>query len=372
MGLKSAKTLLKVKNGQNFLEIILQQAEMNGVELALMNSFNTHADTSAILERIRPARYPWQFLQHKFPKVLQKDLAPAVWRPNPDLEWNPPGHGDIYHALTTSGMLQELLDKGIRYAFISNSDNLGATMNPALLGCFTVEDLPFMMEVTERTLNDRKGGHPARLSDDRLVLREIAQCPEEEIDAFTDIHRYPLFNTNNIWVNLTFLKNLLDSQKIIHLPLILNPKTLNPRDEASPAVYQIETAMGSAISLFEGAAAVRVPRFRFFPVKTTDDLVAVRSDCFVLSRDHQLILNPARTLDPPSICLDPRFYGKINEFNQRLASIPSLLECASLDIEGDVRFEPQVTLKGHVKIKNTRPFQAVIPENSLLEGDIRL
>jgi UTP--glucose-1-phosphate uridylyltransferase len=370
MGLKSAKSLLPVKDGRNFLEIITQQAEMYGVVLAFMNSFNTHRDTSEALDRIQPKQCTHQFLQHKFPKVLQKDLAPVVWKPNPDLEWNPPGHGDIFLALKTSGMLQKLLDEKIVYAFISNSDNLGATMDLPLLGYFAISALPFMMEVTDRTPNDRKGGHLALRLDGRLLLRELAQCPEEEIDAFTDIDRYSLFNTNNIWINLKFLKEHLDTHKQIRLPLILNSKTLDPRDDTSPPVYQVETAMGSAISLFEDATVVYVPRSRFFPVKTTEDLMAVRSDCFEFSPEQKLTANPGRTEDLPLICLDPRYYGKIDEFNQRFPSIPSLRKCASLDIEGDVRFEPQVTLKGHVKIKNTVPSQAVIPKNSLLEGNI--
>ncbi len=157
MGLTSPKSLLKVKNGKSFLEIIIEQTEKANVRLALMNSFNTHEATLSALSKINPSNFPLTFLQHKFPKILQQGFAPAVCPENPDLEWNPPGHGDIYTALLTSGMLRQLLDDDIRYAFISNSDNLGASMDASLLGYFSEKELPFMMEVAERTPADLKG-----------------------------------------------------------------------------------------------------------------------------------------------------------------------------------------------------------------------
>ena len=76
--------------------------------------------------------------------------------------------------------------------------------------------------------------------------------------------------------------------------MILNPKTLDPRDDNSPRIYHIETAMGAAISLFDGATAVRVPRSRFFPVKKCNDLLALRSDCYLLTEKENLIINPER------------------------------------------------------------------------------
>ncbi|MGW8326130.1 MAG: UTP--glucose-1-phosphate uridylyltransferase, partial [Desulfobacterales bacterium] len=205
MGLTRAKSLLKVKNDKTFLEIILKQAENYHVKLALMNSFSTHEDTIDALSEIKPEDSPLLFLQNKFPKILQKNFAPAEWPNNPDLEWNPPGHGDIYSAIYTSGILNTLLNKGIVYAFISNSDNLGATFDESLLGYFAENGFPFMMEVAPRTPSDVKGGHIARHKDGRLILRESAQCPENELSAFQDIKRYGFFNTNNIWINLKAL-----------------------------------------------------------------------------------------------------------------------------------------------------------------------
>jgi len=372
MGLTKAKSFLKVKNEKTFLEIILKQAERCRVKLALMNSFSTHEDTIATLSMIKPSDSPLLFLQNKFPKILREDLAPATWPKNPDLEWNPPGHGDIYSAIYTSGVLNSLLKNGIEYAFISNSDNLGATMDESLLGYFSENRLPFMMEVAPRTPSDVKGGHIARHINGRLILRESAQCPQDEMDAFKDIKLYRFFNTNNIWINLKVLEKLIEKHNTINLPIIKNQKTLDPRDENSPKVFQVETAMGAAISLFEDATAIRVPTSRFVPVKKCNDLLAIRSDRFVFSKEDNLILNP-RSSQTIAIDLDQKYYGKIDLFDERFGErIPSLIDCESLTIDGDVRFEKNVTIKGEVVIKNIGKSQAVIKEGSVIDKDVIL
>ncbi len=372
MGLTKPKSIIRVKNGKSFLEIILKQAQTNNVMLSLMNSFSTHQDTLSALSRINPPSFPIIFIQHKFPKILCDGFGPATWPQNPDLEWNPPGHGDVYTALYTSGTLQYLLDREIRYAFIANSDNLGATMNASLLGYFSENRFPFMMEVAERTPTDLKGGHIARHKNGNLILREAAQCPEDELDAFRDISRYRYFNTNNIWINLPVLKEVIEEYGIIRLPMILNPKTLDPRDESSPKVYHIETAMGAAISLFEDTPAVRVPRSRFFPVKNCNDLLAVRSDRFVFSEKQTLILNPNMKSDSIRINLDPKYYGSRDLFNERflIDGVPSLIDCESLAIKGDVFFEKNVTIKGKVAITNSGKSPATIKAGAVIDSDL--
>lgn len=371
MGLTGAKSLLEVKNSTTFLEIMLQQAARHGVRLALMNSFSTHQDTLSALDRMKPSSPPLLFMQNKFPKVMQQDFSPATWPQDPTLEWNPPGHGDIYAAIYTSGMLKSLINQGITYAFISNSDNLGATMDTALLGYFSQNRLPFMMEVARRTPADVKGGHIARHKDGRLILREAAQCPQDELDAFQDINLYGFFNTNNIWINLQALARLIDKHGAVKLPLIRNPKTLDPRDASSPKVYQAETAMGAAISLFEGATVIQVPSSRFFPVKKCNDLLAIRSDRFVFAKEKILTTNPAVGSKGIEIDLDPRYYGKIDSFNQRFSQhIPSLVECDALKIRGDVRFEKNVSIKGRVAIKNNSSKQVVVREGTVIDEDL--
>ena len=371
MGLVGPKSLLTVKNGKTFLELILYQTQKSDHTLVLMNSFNTHEATSQAVEHLPREKQPLMFLQNRFPKILQNGFAPPIWHQNPDLEWNPPGHGDIYMALSTSGMLDELLQRGIRYAFVRNVDNLGASMDPALLGYFADQNFPFMMEVSDRTPQDRKGGHLAKTGDHGYLLREIAQCPAEELDAFSDIGKYRFFNTNNLWINLAALKDYLKKSPILKLPMILNAKTLDPRDKSSPNVYQIETAMGAAISLFDGASVVKVPRTRFYPVKTCNELLAIRSDYFILSDDGRLTINPKSPPDGLKLNLDPEYFGKFDQLDERFSKgIPSLSECRSLTVKGDVCFGKNIRIVGSVKIKNARSTQICIEDGTLIEKDL--
>jgi UTP--glucose-1-phosphate uridylyltransferase len=231
-------------------------------------------------------------------------------------------------------MLATLLEHGYEYAFVSNSDNLGAVLEPRILAWLDAERVPFAMEVVEGTAADRKGGHIAR-RDGRLVLRETAQAPDGD-DSFGDYRRWRFYNTNNLWMHLPSL-----DPQALDLPLIVNRKTVDPSDPASPEVVQLETAMGAAIGAIEGAAAVRVPRSRFAPVKTTDDLLVVRSDAYVLREDDaRLVPAPEREgMPPPVVELDPRYFKLLADFEARFPSgPPSLRRAERLEVRGDVTF----------------------------------
>lgn len=373
MGMEQAKSLLKVKQSYTFLDIIAHQAMQVGVPLVLMNSFATEEDSLALLSRYPQLNdsIPPSFLQHKQPKISAADLGLASWPADPSLEWCPPGHGDIYVALQTSGMLQKLLDAGYRYAFVSNADNLGAILDASLLGYFVESGAPFMMEVAERTAMDRKGGHlaqrPSPAGKPQLILRESAQCPPEDMDAFQDIGRYRYFNTNNLWLHLPALKRVIEERGgRLGLPLIRNHKTVDPRDKNSPAVYQLETAMGSAIAVFAGSQAVCVPRTRFAPVKKTDDLLAVQSDAYVLTDDFRVIPNPERQLGALVVELDPVYYQFVSQFEERFPEgPPSLLHCRRLRVEGDYQFLGGVQVRGDVMLRNESGRQVVIAAGTI-------
>jgi UTP--glucose-1-phosphate uridylyltransferase len=377
MGLEKANSLLVVKDGLTFLDIVARQALGSGIPLVLMNSANTR-DDSLLLLRGYPdleSNIPLDFAQHMVPKVNQATLQPAEWPADVELEWCPPGHGDIYAALVTSGMLDALQAAGYEYAFTSNVDNLGAYIEPAILGYFVSQGLPFMMEVADRTEADQKGGHLARRKDTgRLLLRETAQCPPEDMAAFQDIGRHRYFNTNNLWINLNALADLLDrSDNVLELPLIHNSKTLDPRDPNSPPVYQLETAMGAAIELFDGAGALRVPRSRFAPVKTTNDLLGVRSDAYLLTDDWRVVLDPRRVGLPPVVDLDPRYYRLIDDFEARFPyGPPSLMACERLTVRGDVTFGAGVVCRGEVEISAETTEQAEIADGTRIEGSVLL
>lgn len=376
MGLERAKSLLPVKDGLTFLDVIARQARGAGVPLVLMNSFATRDDSLALLagypELAGPI--PLDFVQHKVPKVERDTLAPAAAPGAPELEWNPPGHGDLYAALVTSGILDALRAGGYRYAFVSNADNLGAVLDERLLGHLVAGRLPFLMEVADRTAADRKGGHLARLRDGRLVLRESAQCPAEDEAAFQDVARHRFFNTNSIWLDLDALAAALaERDGVLVLPMIRNEKTVDPRDPGSTPVFQLETAIGSAIQVFPGAGAIRVPRTRFAPVKTTNDLLAVRSDAYVLTDDWRVVGNPARTLGTLVVDLDPRFYRLVDQLDARFpAGPPSLVACERLRVRGDVRFGAGVVARADVLVAHDGAGQATVPDGTALAGELAL
>lgn len=356
MGLDKAKSLLPVRDNKTFLDIIVGQVlytrKETGARLPLifMNSFRTRDDTAKYVEKhgnLKVGKLPIDFLQNSNPKIYVENLSPATWPKDPELEWNPPGHGDIYPALWSSGVLDELVKEGFEYAFISNSDNLGATVDEQIAGWFAKSGASFAMEVCRRSVNDRKGGHLAiRKSDGRIILRESAQTAEEEIEFFTDENRYTFFNTNNIWINLHRLSEVLKETKgILELPLIRNLKTLDPTDPESPAVIQLESAMGSAIEVFEGATAIEVPRSRFMPVKTTNELLLMRSDAFEIDESYRL-RQTIKTL--PLIDLDSKYYKFIYDFDKRFKVIPSLKDVTSLKVKGDHTFDEAQHLEGDV------------------------
>ncbi len=374
MGLDKAKSLLMAKPGLTFLDIIARQALQSNIPLLLMNSFVTRDDSLAILKQYPDLGkdIPLDFVQHKVPKVVQSDLSPADWPSDPELAWCPPGHGDIYTALLTNGMLTTLLEAGYEYAFVSNSDNLGAVIDTTILGYFAQNQLPFMMEVADRTSADRKGGHLAQCHDGQLILRESAQCPESDMLAFQDIRHHKYFNTNNLWLHLPTLKAVMaQRENILGLPMIRNSKTIAPRDSNSTPVYQLETAMGAAIAVFNGASAIRVPRTRFVPVKTSSDLLAIRSDAYTLTDDFYIVQNPARKLDQLVISLDPAYYKLIDDLEARFPhGVPSLLNCEQLTIKGDVKFGKNVTLTGKVQLINKSDKQMKIESGAIIQTGI--
>ncbi len=376
MGLERAKSLLRVKEDLTFLDVIARQALKREMPLVLMNSFSTADDSRSLLAAYEGVSrsLPLDFLQHKVPKISRHDMAPVDWPHNPHLEWCPPGHGDIYTALVTSGMLDALLAAGYRYLFVSNSDNLGAAVDEAILGYFASRRLPFMMEVADRTPADRKGGHLAMHPDGGLLLRESAQCPDEDADHFQNIERHRFFNTNNLWIDIEALERMIVAHDgVLRLPMIRNSKTVDPRDAGSTPVFQLETAMGAAIALFEGAGAIRVPRDRFAPVKTTNELLVVQSDAYLLQPDYTLAMHPDRAGHVPVVHLDPRHYRTVDQLAARVPhGAPSLQECTSLRIDGSIRFGRDVRLKGDVHLVNELSETVALPDGATLEGMVRV
>jgi UTP--glucose-1-phosphate uridylyltransferase len=361
MGLDRAKSLLEVRDGLSFLDIIARQVLWARREydvslpLIFMNSFRTSKDTEQALsgyDDLPVVELPLDFLQNKEPKLLAEDLTPATWEKDPDLEWCPPGHGDLYTALRGSGLLDRLIDAGYTQAFVSNSDNLGATPDPRVAEWFSRSGAPFAIESVRRTPSDRKGGHFARRkSDGRIVLRETAQTLEEDKEALADFSRHRFASTNNLWFDLRAMREELAARDgILGLAMIKNVKNVDPSDSTTPEVIQIETAMGAAIEVFEDAALIEVTRQRFLPVKTTNDLLVLRSDYYRLGDEYHLL--PQDGVEQvPFVDLDSRHYKLVHEFDKRFPDgVPSMRRAEELVVQGDWTFGPDVTVLGRARL----------------------
>jgi UTP--glucose-1-phosphate uridylyltransferase len=375
MGMDRAKSLLCVRRGLSFLDIIARQILHLRTEydatlpLLFMNSFRTSEDTMDAVARYQDlpvAGLPLEFLQNKEPKLLAKDLVPASWPKNPDLEWCPPGHGDLYTALRGTGLLDRLIEAGYERVFVSNSDNLGAVPDARIAGWFATSGAPFAIEAVRRTPSDRKGGHFARRkSDGRIVLRETAQTPDADKAALADLDRHRFCSTNNIWFDLAAMKHALDLRDgILGLPLIRNIKTLDPADPSTPEVVQVETAMGAAVEVFDGSRLIEVGRDRFVPVKTTNDLLVLRSDVYDIGQDF--VLDQAAT-EIPFIDLDGH-YKLVGDFDKRFPDgAPSLRKATALKVAGDFTFGKGVQVIGEVELTASSA-QRIEPGTVLADG----
>lgn len=370
MGIDRAKSLLPVRGDLTFLDIMVRQIlhlrRDTGARLPLtfLHSFRTSADSLAALEstpEIMSPEVPIELYQNKVPKLLADTLTPAAWQPDPELEWCPPGHGDIYAVMHDAGFLDLLHRHGYRQVMIANSDNLGAVPDATMAGWFAETGAPFALEAVRRNKSDRKGGHFAlRKSDGRLILRETAQTPPEEAG---DINRHAYSSTNNLWFNIERMQAELRSRNgNLSLPVIVNRKTVDPTDADSPAVVQLETAMGAAIEVFDGATTVTVTRARFIPVKTTNDLLLVRSDCYELGDDFRMI---RRTETMPFVELSTH-YKTVADFDERFpAGPPSMVGAKSLVVRGDWTFGEGVEVIGDVELG---PEGGHIPDGETIGG----
>jgi UTP--glucose-1-phosphate uridylyltransferase len=258
----------------------------------------------------------------------------------------------------------------MRYAFVSNADNLGAVLDLDILGWIATERIPFVMEVADRSEADKKGGHVARDLDGRLLLRESAQCPKEDEPYFQDVRRHRYFNTNSLWIDLVVLADLLrERDGILGLPLIKNEKPVDPDDPSSVRVVQLETAMGAAIGVFAGARALRVARDRFVPVKTTSDLLVLWSDACDLAADFRVVASPRRPQSDLVVDLDPAYYRQVTDLQQRFPyGAPSLVRCRRFAVRGDVQFGADVAVEGDVTVQHAGPGQRRIAPGTRLIG----
>ncbi|KAK3580388.1 hypothetical protein CHS0354_001508 [Potamilus streckersoni] len=350
MGCQGPKSVITVKNELTFLDMNVQQIEYlnnkygTDVPLVLMNSFNTDADTQKVVNKYGNVNVSiFTFNQSRFPRINRESLLPmAIGFGDENTEgWYPPGHGDIYKSFYNSGLLEIFIKAGKKYVFVSNIDNMGATVDLNILSFLLnnkVKAPEFVMEVTDKTRADIKGGTLVEY-EGKLRLLEIAQVPKEHVDEFKSIRKFKIFNTNNLWASLDGIKRTIE-EKTLHMEIIVNPKTL----DNGINVIQLETAVGAAIKSFEGAVGINVPRRRFLPVKTTSDLLVIMSNLYSI-KTGSLEMNPKRSFPSVPLCKLGSQFTKVKEFLRRFASIPDILELDHLTVSGDVTFGKNVSLK---------------------------
>eukprot|EP00128_Syssomonas_multiformis_P005338 Colp12_sorted_trinity150504_noHs@4278 len=373
MGCTGPKSVIEVRDGMTFLDLTVRQIEhLNStfgvkVPLVLMNSFNTHSDTEKIIKRYAACDVEiYTFNQSKFPRILKDSLTPLPKDLKDDTEWYPPGHGDMYESFARSGLLQRFLDEGKELLFASNIDNLGATVDLAILNYMlrTHTSCEFVMEVTDKTRADVKGGTLIEY-EGKARLLEIAQVPKENVEEFKSIKKFRIFNTNNMWMRLDAVKRLIEDEAL-NLEVIVNPKTL----DNGINVLQLETASGAAIKHFENAVGINVPRTRFLPVKSCSDLLLVKSNLYEL-RHGALALSAKRALESqPLVKLGQAHFKKVKDFLSRFENMPNIVELDHLTVTGDVTFGKNVQLKGTVIIVANHGDRIDIPSGSVLENKV--
>ncbi|XP_055334550.1 UTP--glucose-1-phosphate uridylyltransferase-like [Paramacrobiotus metropolitanus] len=384
MGCTGPKSLIQVRNDLTFLDMTIHQIESLNltygvdVPLILMNSFNTHDDTQQVLHRYKHRRVRiFTFLQSRYPRIDRETLMPIAKNLSGSSNevWYPPGHGDFYEAFYNCGYLDRFIEEGKEYCFLSNIDNLGATVDISILelllnpqqateGLVDARNLDFVMEVTDKTRADVKGG-TLILYEDKLRLLEIAQVPKSHVDEFKSISKFKVFNTNNLWVNLKAIKRLVEAHSM-QLEIIVNHKHI----DTGANVIQLETACGDAVKNFDRARGINVPRRRFLPVKKTDDLLMIMSNLYSIQQGT-LIMNPKRVFPSvPLVKLGDKDFGKVRDFLNRFSTIPDLLDLDHLTVSGDVTFGKGVILKGTVIIIANHGERIDIPSGALLENKI--
>jgi UTP--glucose-1-phosphate uridylyltransferase len=220
-----------------------------------MNSFATHERTLELVAEMRLDAEVRCFTQNVMLRVTSdaEVFLDDERRPSPYA----PGHGDLSDALRDSGCLSSFIDDGGELLLMSNVDNLGATLDPAVIGAHLVLGGEMTAELVEKEPGD-KGGAPARV-DGKLQIVEEFRFPE----AF-DQGTIPVFNTN------TFVFSARALARDFPLTWFAVKKRVDGSD-----VVQFERLAGELTSFLE-TRYLHVPRGgrqgRFQPVKDPDEL----------------------------------------------------------------------------------------------------
>ena len=256
------KAAVPVLDGKSFLELKLADAKHaamqadHPVPVFLMTSFATDADVKRLAEEAQSDACPIE----AFAQFISLRLTPEgelFIGDDGKASAHAPGHGDLTFALRHSGVLKRFRDSGGKVLFMSNVDNLTATLDPAIIGAHLNSGAAITAEMAPKEPGD-KGGAPGRV-DGNLQIIESFRFPES-----FDQDSIPVFNTNT----LTFSAEAID--KDFPLNFFAVQKTVDGRQ-----AIQFERLVGQLTALLD-VNFIRVERHgpdaRFQPIKVPDDI----------------------------------------------------------------------------------------------------
>jgi UTP--glucose-1-phosphate uridylyltransferase len=262
------KALAPVLEGRDlsFLDLKLADLTRFGLETVLMTSFATHDALAQAVEgtgvRLAPQLVSLR-LRADGSLFLGEDGAPSP---------HAPGHGDLADALELSGAFERYRQNGVRTLFVCNVDNVGATLDPALVGLHRSLGGAVTAELVSKRPGDA-GGLPVRRADGSLAIAEAFRVPE----GFPH-ERFPLFNTNTLWIDVAALEQPADYTWSVAR------KSVDGRE-----AIQFERLVGE-LTWWHPSRYVHVPRdgseSRFVPVKDADDLAAAQEQIAAICRER--------------------------------------------------------------------------------------
>ncbi|CAI8611517.1 unnamed protein product [Vicia faba] len=351
MGFENPKSAIDIGDGKTFLDLIINQIEtLNSkygcqVPLFIFNKDDTHDSTLKVLEKYSESSID----VHTFKQGEHPELTLSGEHCSKE-EVQTVDDGDIFRSLMIDGTLDLLLSQGKEYILVMKSDNVATVVDPNILNHLMTNTIDYCMEVTP--------SHSSNLilTPMNFKLQEIAQNQDKHLKD-----KFKLIDTTNMWVSLRAIKRLIDTNR-------LKPKkpSILKGSDYDQTLRQ-ETKAESAVQFFDNVIGVSTPESRFLPLDATSDLLLLQSDLYTY-REGVLTRNPART-NPlnPVIDLGPEF-AKIDDFQRRFKSIPSITGLDSLVVRGDVWFGSNITLKGQVTIAAKPGSKLEIPDGVVIEN----
>jgi len=256
------KALVEALPGKTFLDLRL--AELDHLEALtgrrvpfwLMTSEATFGPISEVLGSRLDGKNIALFEQHVSLRLATDGSLFRGSDGEPDVYAT--GHGDLPDALRASGLLRRFTDTGGRYVWIANLDNLGATVDPLILGWHVTQRSPLTVEVVDKVPGDRGGG-PVRYKTRRTIVEEF------RLPLDFDPAQVPVFSTN------TFI---VDADRLEELKMDWTYVEVEKKSDGRPAI-QFERLINEITATIE-PDFLRVPRegegSRFLPVKDVPEL----------------------------------------------------------------------------------------------------